>query len=54
MSIDRKNGSPSRQAQDRIGALVCQVQANADDRDAYAERVDELEQELAARGEPRG
>lgn len=60
MSIDGRGSSPSRQAQNRIAALVSErdrlkervavlegiAQANADDRDSYAERVDELEQAL--------
>lgn len=59
MSIDGRGSSPSRQAQNRIAALVSMnerltervavlegvAQANADDRDAYAERAAELEQE---------
>jgi hypothetical protein len=72
MSIDGRGSSPSRQAQDRISALVSMnrrlegekkkllervavlegiAQANADDRDAYAARCDELEQALTATGE---
>lgn len=58
MSIDGRGSSLSRQAQNRIAALVSErdrlkervavleviAQANADDRDAYAERCAELEQ----------
>jgi len=63
MSIDGKGSSLSRQAQDRISALVSMnkrkderiavlenlVQSLSDDRDGYMERCSELEQLLTAK-----
>jgi len=63
MSIDGKGSGLSRQAQDRISALVSMnkrkderiavlenlVQSLSDDRDGYMERCTELEQLLTAK-----